>query len=174
MKVYYLCSMKQIENYEDYFVDEAGNVYSKRKGSLKKLKPILTYYGYYEANIVNSKRKFRAKIHRLVAQAFIPNPNNLPQINHKDGNKLNNNIENLEWCTAKDNLKHARETGLNNSIPRPNGRGTKNSRSILTEEKVLSIRENPDNKTHKQLALQYGVAESTISGIIARLRWTHI
>ena len=70
----------------------------------------------------------------------------------------------LSYCTSC----------LNNSIPTPNGRGAKNSRSILTEEKVLNIRENPDNKTHKQLALQYGVAESTISGIIARLRWTHI
>lgn len=166
--------MKHIENYEDYFVDELGNIYSKRKGNLKKLKPILTHYGYYDIGIVNSKRKFRAKIHRLVAEAFILNPDNLPQINHKDGNKINNNVENLEWCTAKDNLKHARETGLNSSIPTPNGRGTKNSRSILTEEKVLNIRENSDNKTHKELALEYGVAESTISGIIARLRWTHI
>lgn len=174
MKVYYLCSMKHIRSYEDYLVDELSNVYSKRRGSLKKLKPILTHYGYYEVNIVNSERKFRAKIHRLVAEVFISNPNGLPQINHKDGNKLNNNVENLEWCTAKDNLKHARETGLNSSVPNLNGKGTKNSRSILTEEKVLKIRENIDDKTHKELALEYGVAESTISGIIARLRWIHI
>ena len=167
--------MKQIENFKQYYVDKHGNVYSKKTGKLKQLSPILTHYGYYEVQLSSPLDKFRAKVHRLVAECFIPNPNNLPQVNHIDGDKLNNCVFNLEWCTPKDNLKHARESGLNNSKPTPNGRGEKNSRSKLTEALVLEIRQKAsDGFTHKQLGVEYGVAESTISGIVSRIRWTHI
>lgn len=165
--------MKEIEINKDYFVDEYGNVYSNKKNKLKQLKPILTKYGYYEVHLYGEISK-RCKIHRLVAEAFIPNSENKPEINHIDGNKLNNNVSNLEWCTTKENMKHARDTGLNTSIPPPNGKGIKNSRSRLTEKEVLEIRANIENKTHKELAVLYNVAPSTISGIIARLRWKHI
>ncbi len=167
--------MKQIKNFEHYYVDENGNVYSKKTGKLKKLSLILTHYGYYEVQLSSSLNKLRAKVHRLVAECFIPNPNNLPQVNHLDGDKLNNHVSNLEWCTPKDNLKHARENGLNNSKPIPNGRGEKNSRSKLTESLVLEIRKKASKSiTHKQLGIDYGVAESTISGIVSRIRWKHI
>ena len=67
--------------------------------------------GYYQCNLYGEKKRYK-RVHRLVAEAFISNPLNLPQVNHKDGNKLNNNIENLEWCNNADNTQHGYDTGL--------------------------------------------------------------
>ena len=68
--------------------------------------------GYYVISLVKNKIKKQLRIHRLVAQAFIPNPDNLPQVNHKDGNKQNNCVDNLEWCTGKHNIKESWRLGL--------------------------------------------------------------
>lgn len=67
---------------------------------------------YYAVTLWMHNKAICRKVHRMVAEAFIPNPDNLPQINHKDGNKLNNHADNLEWCTAKQNARHAYDTGL--------------------------------------------------------------
>ena len=67
---------------------------------------------YYAVMLWLGNKSKCAKVHRLVAEAFIPNPDNLPCINHKDGNKLNNQVTNLEWCTYQENMQHAVRTGL--------------------------------------------------------------
>lgn len=67
---------------------------------------------YVSVSLKKDGKELREYVHRIVAKTFIPNPNNLPEVNHKDGNKQNNNVENLEWCTGIDNKKHAWETGL--------------------------------------------------------------
>lgn len=104
-------SFKPIKNYEDYLVNENGEIYSKLSNKL--LKPRKDKDGYLMFNLYNNKKCKTIKLHRLVAMTYIPNPENLPQINHINGVKTDNRVENLEWCTASQNTKHAYDLGLN-------------------------------------------------------------
>lgn len=80
------------------------------------MKPYINKHnGYVYIFLMNNNKNKNFRLHRLVAEAFIPNPNNKLQINHKDGNKKNNNIENLEWCNQSENMKHAYNNGLANN-----------------------------------------------------------
>ena len=102
---------KDVPGYEGlYQISNLGNV--KSLYSNKILKPSIDKYGYTRFSATKDKIQKTLIIHRLVAKLFIPNPNNLPQVNHKDGNKKNNCKNNLEWCTDSDNKKHAYKTGL--------------------------------------------------------------
>jgi hypothetical protein len=101
-------------------VSNTGLIKSLHWGKEKLLKQVIrsNNYPYYFVGLLkDGKRKYFA-IHRLVAMMFIPNPNNYEQIDHLDGNKLNNNVENLEWVTAKENQNHATRIGLRNNIPK--------------------------------------------------------
>jgi hypothetical protein len=100
--------MKDVIGYEGlYKVDQSGNVYLSRNG--KKLKSGDNGIGYLQLSLTKDGKRSNFLIHRLVAIAFIPNPNNLPIVNHLDGDKRNNNVSNLEWCTQKDNIRHLRD-----------------------------------------------------------------
>lgn len=106
--------IKDIENWEDYFIDINGNVFSKRRN--RYMKPIKSKSGYYVIQLHKNMKFKTFSIHRLIAKAFIPNPNNYPCINHIDGNKLNNDISNLEWCTHKHNSQEAVRIGLFDNV----------------------------------------------------------
>lgn len=93
---------KQIIDCEDYFVSNLGRVKSKKWGKEILLKQFVTLKGYYTVNI-NSKTK---RVHRLVAMAFLPNPLKLAEVNHKDENKSNNALSNLEWCNRQYNMSY--------------------------------------------------------------------
>lgn len=105
-----MLKIKDIKEFKDYTIDTEGNVYSKRKH--KYLKQTINKYGYCKVTLQKDKYKKMYSVHRLVAEAFIPNYNKLPQVNHIDGNKQNNHVANLEWCTAKHNMNEAVRTGL--------------------------------------------------------------
>lgn len=108
---------KQVLGYEDiYEISNKGRlrrVKTKKghsSGTIKR--PFKGTNGYMNVNMYMDNKHSNALVHRLVAIAFVPNPDNKPQVNHIDGNKLNNVAENLEWVTPKENIAHARKNGL--------------------------------------------------------------
>lgn len=99
--------MKRVEGYPDYSVDRAGFVYSHKYGKTTKLGLRLDKNGYHVVSLCMNGKAKNFRVHRLVAQAFIANPKSKPQVNHKDGQKLNNCAKNLEWVNNGENQKHA-------------------------------------------------------------------
>lgn len=91
---------KLIEAFEDYMVSSDGKVYSLKRGKMKEMKPGLNKGGYLNVVLCSNGRHVTKSIHRLVSEAFIANPDNLPEVNHKDEVKTNNCVDNLEWCTS--------------------------------------------------------------------------
>jgi len=108
-------------------------------------------------------------VHRLILSSFKGVDNEKTQGNHIDGNKLNNRIENLEWCNGKENINHAISTGLKSSIV-----GEKHFKAKLTESDVLTIREKYKTTMMKDLAAEYKVGINCIQKIIYRTTWRHI
>jgi len=103
---------KDVVGYEGlYTISDNGDVFSTYRKRL--LKPYVSSDGYLRVNLCKDKKAKCTMLHRIIAEAFIPNPNMLPFVNHKDGNKANFKIENLEWITASGNVYHAFKTGLN-------------------------------------------------------------
>jgi len=96
---------EKLKIYEIYLVDRSGKVFYAK--SRKILKTFKDRYGYWRVNVTINGKSYQKPVHRLIATAFIPNPDNKPQVNHIDGNKQNNSVENLEWVTNSENRKHA-------------------------------------------------------------------
>ena len=103
---------KQINDFDNYEVSNLGNVRRKTKKGYHLLKPSVNNNGYYQVSLSKDGKAKPFRVHRLVAVAFIPNPDNLPIINHKDENKLNNNADNLEWCTQQYNVRYSIATPI--------------------------------------------------------------
>lgn len=142
---------------EDYEITKDGNVINKHTGRILKGQP--NAKGYLRVSI-GGKLMF---IHRLVAEKYVPNPDNKEQINHIDGNKLNNSVDNLEWCTNQENRNHAVKEKLHLQ-------GEDCNWSKLDWDKVDYIRAHPEI-TIKYFAELYGVSRSTISDVRHYRTW---
>lgn len=100
-----------VELFKGYFIYKNGDIFSTRSGYLRKLKPYINPYGYKVHTLSGVGKKVHMH-HRLIAESFIPNPFNKAHVNHIDGDRINNEISNLEWCTPLENSQHAVKMGI--------------------------------------------------------------
>lgn len=168
--------MKDILGYEGrYAVTEDGRIWNYQTNRFQTLRGS----GFANKKL-RRKRDYRTVvlwtygkgykyfyIHRLVAQTYLPNTENLPVVNHRDGDPMNNHFSNLEWCTQRQNIDHAFKNGLTT-------RGVKNAQAKLTETQVRQIRKtySTGKISQAKLAKLYGVTQSNIMHIVHRTSWT--
>ena len=149
-----------------YVVYPSGRFFNLRGEVLKGGINSLGYLQYVT-------RRFCARAHRIVATLFIPNPDNKPEVNHIDGNKLNNCVSNLEWCTKSENITHAIKTGL-----AERKHGEQHPLSKLKESDILYIRSHYKKGDViygcKPLAIKFGVDTKTMLNVIRKRTWKHI
>lgn len=144
-----------------FFVNTGKILGGKRFISKRVLKPQNHPCGYKCYTFSNLKT---TTIHRLVANAFLSNPENKEFVNHKNGIKSDNRLENIEWATRRENEDHAFETGLKKII----------TSSVLNEKKVLFILDNCHKIPTPKLAKMMNVSSATINRVIQRVIWSHI
>ena len=125
--------------------------------------------GYKHVSLRKEGKSKHKRVHRLIALAFIPNPENKPEVNHIDGNKMNNGIDNLEWSTHSENIQHAYQTGLNKGP-----QGAKNSHAKLTEKQVYAIRDLKGKITPKEIGVIFKVTRCAIYDIHSGRSWGHL
>lgn len=153
--------MQDIINFQGkYSVTSDGKVWSYKNRLF--LKPMTAPNGYLKVNLTENGKPKNYYIHRLVACAFISNPENKPECNHIDGNKSNNNITNLEWCTHKENVIHSFR-----SLGRSSARGESSGMSKLIRADVIKIKQllAEDKLSQVEIARLFTISEQTISYI---------
>ena len=130
--------IRSLDRYVNSAIKNSNKVIKKGK----ILKPNPNWNNYLQVHLSKNGKGKMSVVHRLVAQTFIPNPNNLPQVNHIDGNKFNNSIENLEWCTAKENINHSWKLGLSKSYQHTKGKLTDYSKSLCKKVSQYDLNGN--------------------------------
>lgn len=147
-----------------------GKVNFVRKSKI--IKDFKNKKGYHTVSLNKGKSPKSYYLHRLVAIAFIPNPENKPEVNHKKGNKSDNRVCAIEWSTYSENNQHSYDVGL-----KKKPKGILSLRAKFTESQVLAIRRLHriyPNLNKAKLARRFNVCESAIHNIISRKNWNHI
>ena len=120
-------------------------------------------------------RRCRWQVHRLVLMAFIgPRPSPVHQVNHKNGHKFDNRVENLEWVTSKENNRHAIDSGLNKPVVAPHYKGELHPLAKLTEDDVRAIRILERLVPRREIAARFGITPQNVTAIWKRRSWTHV
>lgn len=174
---------KDIKGYEGlYEVSSHGQIRGYQKtgpGSSLLSRPtalnlIEDANGYMRVNLCKPGRKRRhAAVHRIVAETFLPNPDSKPCVNHRDSNRTNNHISNLEWCTHSENSRHANRRGRQKNVF---GKGAEHPGAVLTEVDVRGIKRNyrAGGVTQRQLAKRYGTSQQQVQKIVNNKIWRHV
>jgi hypothetical protein len=156
--------MKAIRGYEGFYsVESDGRVWTHRRN--KYLNPGSGSSGYLSVTITRDGKPKAFSIHRLVAMAFIDNPEGKPQVNHKDGNKLNNSADNLEWVTNSENMRHAVKSGLySGGVSSRFKRGFDHKRKRkFTDSQVIDMRNRwAGGESFEEINKTYNVSSSSI------------
>lgn len=171
---------KKIYGFSNYEISKCGKVFStKRKHNQSnkydekeiEMKIQFVENAYAILGLVDDNGNNRMKsVHRLIAEAFIPNPENKRTVNHKDGDKHNNTYSNLEWATYQENSQHSCDTGLN-----PKQKGDSNGMSKISEEECIQlIIEMLEGANNNELAKKYKLHSRYISLIRGKKRWKHL
>lgn len=160
-----------IPDYENlYGITRDGRVWAtKRRTTIARWRKTSTNrFGYSMIGLTKDGVTSTHSIARLVARTYIPNPENKPQVNHIDGNKKNNTVENLEWCTVSENQTHARTIGLHKN----QAKGSRHGNAKLTEEDVAAIRKyRAEGYKIYVIAEMFGVKAVTVSKILSGQEW---
>lgn len=158
-----------VVNGDHYSINTIGKVRNNKTGKI--LSPQKDHKGYLNVNLCLNNKAKRNKVHRLVALAFIPNPESKPEVNHKDGVKTHCDMDNLEWVTGKENIAHAFEHNLSTVHL-----GSKTANAKLTEGDVINIKRliAADTTLLRDIAKMYGVDPTTISRIKNGHNWSHL
>lgn len=162
----------------DYSVSSDGQVRNDLTGKI--LKGSLNTKKYVQVALWNNGISTIHRVHRLVANEFILNPMNKEQVNHINGIKTDNRVQNLEWCTNRENILHSYKIGTMKNTGKLKGRKYKHSTghlhplSKLTEDNVKFIRNNKNILKRIELQEMFGVCQQSISNIINNVSWTHV
>jgi hypothetical protein len=160
----------EIKGYSNYLIYEDGKVWSKK--TKRFIKQFVNRGGYLILNLSRVGEKPKSfRVHRIVAEHFLPKKENLLDVNHIDGNKQNNHVSNLEWSNKSLNGKHAYSLGLNSASPQL---GEKHGMSVLKEEDIIKIRQLHGSISNRDIAKLYNVTPTQIGRIIKRQCWKHI
>ena len=159
--------MKNHPYYNSILVSEDGQIFSSKNKELRKVRD--NGLGYLFLDICEKGVVKKEYVHRLVAQTYIPNPENKPQVNHKDHNKQNNTASNLEWVTSKENHQYSWDNSMRDAD------GESNSQSILTETTVRGICEMlEDGGRNVDIAKTFSVPTYMVSDIRGRKTWASV
>ena len=164
--------IKEIPSLPNYFADTSGNIWSKKSGELKKLKPYKMQVGYLIVDPSVMGKSKHKRVHRLVLEAFVgPCPEGMEAC-HNNHIRDDNRLENLRWDTRKNNSHDALERGTHSGL---HILGEKAGASKLTDEEVVSIRKQSQyGVEQKQLAKLFNISAPAISFIVRRITWKHI
>lgn len=173
-------SWKPVPKYSEFYeVSDHGRVRSLsrtlrdgRSHEGKVLEPWVGDTGYLEVCLSVHGERHTFRVHRLVVRAFVgPIPDG-KEVNHRDGNKLNNHVQNLEIVTVAENVEHARQNGLSDDPPRKIG--TENGKAKLTPEKVRQIRALEGVIPYRVIGERFGVSKYTVCDVIQKRTWAHV